>query len=99
MLGLVLLDVVLVALLEVLGEDDVPGKRFNGSTIAHRLKIMDKNKVKWPILTKITKRVSPVLPDCLHSGLLADGVDVGAADLVGAGNVVLKVNLEKGFQD
>ena len=35
----------------------------------------------------------PVLPDCLHAGLLADGVDVCAGDLVGPGDVVLEVDL------
>ena len=51
MFGLVLLDVVLVALLKVLGQDDVA-----------------------------------VLADSLHAGLLTDGVDIGAGNLVGTGN-------------
>ena len=37
--------------------------------------------------------LSPVLPDGLHAGLLADGVDVGAGDLVRPGHVVLEVDL------
>uniref|UniRef100_A0A6B0UPT1 Putative secreted protein n=1 Tax=Ixodes ricinus TaxID=34613 RepID=A0A6B0UPT1_IXORI len=58
MLRLVLLDVVLVALLEVLGQHHIP-----------------------------------VLTYCVHAGLLADGVDVGARDLVWPGDVVLEVEL------
>jgi len=56
-LSLVLLDVVLVALLKVLGKDDVA-----------------------------------VFPDGLHAGFLADGVDVGAGDLVGSSDKVFQVN-------
>ena len=55
--GLVLLDIVLVALFEVLGEDDVS-----------------------------------VFPDRLHSGFLANGVDVGAGDFVRPSDKVFQVN-------
>ena len=55
--SLVLLDVVLVALLKVLGEDDVS-----------------------------------VLADRLHAGFLADGVDIGAGNLVRTGDKVLQVH-------
>lgn len=93
-LSVALLDVGPVALLKVLGQDDVPASCHAASHSPRQTpRLLQHSKWRRTGPGGHAGENAPVLAHGVHARLLADGGDLGGADLVGPAHVVLQIHL------